>query len=264
MIFVAYNNYLSHHGIKGQHWGIRRFQNEDGSLTPEGEKRYQDSLSNIYGDDDNYDGDYSVKKGTSIFRRTSSDGNDDFSNSKYTYTYDYDNSKDDDFYKQFGKKISEYEISDDTKLAGKKTLGKAFVERMLKLDNEDDIEAMDMLYYDAKRRLGKDYVEDLFTVPFKPSEHLEALEKAGADMVSRMLATQRHDAKDEKMKKRGTRDYDTAANDIGLSIVEKLLGDGYSGMRDYNDHGSAANVDTPTIFFDPEKKLRKKGSWLDG
>jgi len=32
--------YLAHHGIKGQRWGIRRFQNEDGSLTAEGKKRY--------------------------------------------------------------------------------------------------------------------------------------------------------------------------------------------------------------------------------
>lgn len=32
--------YLSHHGIKGQKWGIRRFQNEDGSLTAEGKSRY--------------------------------------------------------------------------------------------------------------------------------------------------------------------------------------------------------------------------------
>jgi len=31
---------LYHHGIKGQRWGIRRFQNEDGSLTAEGMKRY--------------------------------------------------------------------------------------------------------------------------------------------------------------------------------------------------------------------------------
>jgi hypothetical protein len=30
--------WLAHHGIKGQRWGIRRFQNEDGSLTPRGEK----------------------------------------------------------------------------------------------------------------------------------------------------------------------------------------------------------------------------------
>lgn len=35
-----YNLYLAHHGIKGQKWGQRRFQNEDGSLTPAGERRY--------------------------------------------------------------------------------------------------------------------------------------------------------------------------------------------------------------------------------
>ena len=34
------NNELTHHGIKGQKWGERRFQNKDGSLTPAGEKRY--------------------------------------------------------------------------------------------------------------------------------------------------------------------------------------------------------------------------------
>ena len=31
---------LYHHGIKGQKWGVRRFQNEDGSLTNAGKKRY--------------------------------------------------------------------------------------------------------------------------------------------------------------------------------------------------------------------------------
>ena len=31
---------LQHHGIKGQKWGVRRFQNTDGSLTAEGRKRY--------------------------------------------------------------------------------------------------------------------------------------------------------------------------------------------------------------------------------
>ena len=29
---------LSHHGIKGQKWGVRRFQNKDGSVTSEGKK----------------------------------------------------------------------------------------------------------------------------------------------------------------------------------------------------------------------------------
>lgn len=34
---------LYHHGIKGQKWGVRRFQNEDGSLTEAGRKRYSGS-----------------------------------------------------------------------------------------------------------------------------------------------------------------------------------------------------------------------------
>ena len=34
------SDYLAHYGIKGQEWGVRRFQNEDGSLTPEGRRRY--------------------------------------------------------------------------------------------------------------------------------------------------------------------------------------------------------------------------------
>lgn len=32
--------YLVHHGIKGQKWGIRRFQNPDGTLTAAGRRRY--------------------------------------------------------------------------------------------------------------------------------------------------------------------------------------------------------------------------------
>lgn len=36
---------LYHHGIKGQKWGVRRYQNKDGSLTPAGKKRAKAELA---------------------------------------------------------------------------------------------------------------------------------------------------------------------------------------------------------------------------
>lgn len=36
------SNYLAHHGILGQKWGVRRFQNPDGSLTAAGKERYRE------------------------------------------------------------------------------------------------------------------------------------------------------------------------------------------------------------------------------
>ncbi len=42
--YIRRQNELYHHGIKGQKWGVRRYQNEDGSLTPEGERRLRKAL----------------------------------------------------------------------------------------------------------------------------------------------------------------------------------------------------------------------------
>ena len=56
-LVVYRDDYLVHHGIKGQKWGVRRYQNPDGSLTPEGEKRYL-----------NPDGTYNKKGSKDLFK----------------------------------------------------------------------------------------------------------------------------------------------------------------------------------------------------
>lgn len=61
-----YNN-LYHYGIKGMHWGVRRYQNEDGTYTRTGKyRRNKTEKSNEmnYSTDD----DVVLKKGTSLYR----------------------------------------------------------------------------------------------------------------------------------------------------------------------------------------------------
>lgn len=42
---IPYSDELYHHGVKGQKLGVRRYQNEDGSLTDAGRRRYESAFS---------------------------------------------------------------------------------------------------------------------------------------------------------------------------------------------------------------------------
>lgn len=41
------NNELQHWGVRGMKWGVRRYQNKDGTLTPAGKKRYEQELAKL-------------------------------------------------------------------------------------------------------------------------------------------------------------------------------------------------------------------------
>lgn len=42
-----FDDYLAHWGVKGMKWGIRRYQNKDGTLTPAGKKRYAEEMARL-------------------------------------------------------------------------------------------------------------------------------------------------------------------------------------------------------------------------
>jgi hypothetical protein len=52
MTLYPQNDYLEHHGIKGQKWGVRRYQNSNGTLTAEGRAKYQKYMDKYKGDKD--------------------------------------------------------------------------------------------------------------------------------------------------------------------------------------------------------------------
>ena len=59
---VCLNNELYHHGIKNMKWGIRRFQNKDGSLTPAGKKRYDKEVAKLKAEKKKLRNEISVQK----------------------------------------------------------------------------------------------------------------------------------------------------------------------------------------------------------
>lgn len=83
--YESYSDRLKHHGILGMRWGIRRYQNIDGTLTPAGRKRYEKGMGENRYIKPVYTNDYGevrLKKG-SIVSRVSSKQNETESGRTY-------------------------------------------------------------------------------------------------------------------------------------------------------------------------------------
>lgn len=92
--------YLAHYGVKGQQWGIRRYQNPDGSLTEAGKERYG-----------------TLSKGSEIHRITSME--EVLSAIPKRPIYVTDNPKDHEIYSRIGAKLPNVRKSDEYQKTGR-------------------------------------------------------------------------------------------------------------------------------------------------
>lgn len=118
---------LKHYGIKGQKWGVRRFQNKDGSLTKAGVKRYKDDVNSK---------ERIIKEGTEIQnisrKNMTLDSKDARSKRLYVSYTDYDKDEYVNMMANFmyggeGYKNT-FVVKKDMKVASDKDVVKAFIE----------------------------------------------------------------------------------------------------------------------------------------
>ena len=126
-----YKDELYHHGIKGQRWGIRRYQNPDGTLTEAGRKRYNKIV---------------VPKGSTVFRGVKN-GSTNFMNRNYTYV-----NITDDYSKHHINTTSGFEWRYDTDIVMKTT-------KPLKIATERDF------INEVKELYGLKGVKNAFDLP---------------------------------------------------------------------------------------------------
>ena len=240
------NEYLSHHGILGQKWGVRRYQNKDGSLTSAGKKRYLQS--GTHGDfmGQSRDQDIRIKSGTESYRVQQS------LNSKY---------KDGHTYVTFDPKGHlQYLYATCTTSGDNMGLFNGAFK-----DNEDTSKG-----YSVNLKLTTDLIMPSYDKSI--DSFLRTVNNVGIKEVAKSVDSRSYKAKDfmndmKKLKVEECRDraYEHFMSKVTIdqklkeSFFNDLKEQGYNAVIDDNDHhfGKGSYSGAPVIVFEKNKNLKQ-------
>lgn len=275
-------NTLCHHGIKGQKWGVRRYQNPDGSLTPAGKKRQEKRIAS--------NREATIAKGSTLYRVSDSKKSDTSSGKIYVTA----NKETSDFYNlvlgshkliKTGKAYAhQYVAKTELKMPDKRTMEK--IELGLLKDKKVQKELVDSLMKKGLSRekateqvaaynVGKAFVEKVGNIsllgmvggaygamgglyatlgnPAGIAVGAGAGALGGAGLAIAAPTAERRRALGVARSSYGDKDNKA----INAALEKELKSRGYNAMKDYNDrrvYGDKANQ--AIIVLNSDKNLK--------
>lgn len=284
MWYITYSpSDIMHYGVIGMKWGIRRYQNPDGTLTELGKKRFAESQKRLIseGSKDNsrvHQKDYTLKKGTKFYRLA--DPNEPVDTKrKYVTTsiesyLDYEtdamegllNIKDPTNYSSY-----KYENKKDLKVAGYDTVMNLLVKNNPNFDISKEYDPFEyitampkkdyMLVQSAYNSIKNLTLKELVKEHYNTSKIESSFYLKGKNLVDDLVRNRANQIYKATHKAKNKLFDDAVSNEKVLSELSKL---GYDAVCDVEDTSPTFYDANSLIIINPKKTLTLKEERKNG